>query len=296
MTTQASFPRFALVAGATGSLGRRVVAALRGRGVRVRLLSRRDSTTEALGGDGGIEGVRGDVLSPATLAGCCNDVDAVYSCVGASLDLYAWRDRASYSRVDAEGNIALAREAARAGVRRFAYVSVFATAGIEGTAYVRAHRAVEEALAFEGFERRILRPTGFYGFYDELVRLALRGLVPVVGDGKARTNPVDEGDLAAIVAGAFDSDVEVLEVGGPETWSRAEIASMAAAAAGGRVRFVRSPPAAWRLASRALRGIQPRLSELLEFAEAVSTHDAVAPARGTRLLGDYFREASARLR
>ena len=75
-----------LVAGATGSLGRRVVDRLRQRGVRVRVLSRRAGPSAAAG-DAGIEAFRGDVLVPASLAGSCDGVDAVISCLGASLDL-----------------------------------------------------------------------------------------------------------------------------------------------------------------------------------------------------------------
>jgi len=286
---------FVLVAGATGSLGRLVVDRLRGRGVRVRVLSRHAVATDSAGpaSDAGIEAFRGDVLDPASLVGSCDGVDAVISCVGASLDLYAWRDRLSYSLVDAGGNLALVEAARAAGVSRFAYVSVFATPGMEGTAYVKAHRAVEQALADSFFDRRIIRPTGFFGFLDELVRMARRGLAPVVGDGRARTNPVDESDLAEFVTDSFDSEDNLVEVGGPDVLTRAEIASLAAAAVGRRVRTVHSPPGAWLAASRVLSRLQPRLSELLEFAAVVSTTEAIAPRRGRRRLEDHFREVAA---
>jgi len=290
--------RFVLVAGATGALGRRVVDHLRRRGVRVRLLSRRAVHAGPPGpsGEAGIEAFRGDVLDPASLVGSCDGVDAVVSCVGASLDLYAWRDRKSYSLVDAGGNLALVEAARAAGVSRFAYVSVFATPGIEATAYVKAHRAVEQALADSFFDQRVIRPTGFFGFLDEFVRMARRGLAPVVGDGSARTNPVDELDLAEFVADSFDGEDSLVEVGGPDVFSRAEIASLAATAVARRVRVVHSPPGAWMAASRALARLQPRLSELLEFAAVVSTTEAIAPRRGRRRLEDHFREVAATMR
>lgn len=277
-----------LVAGATGSLGRHVVAVLRERGVRVRILSRRVQGAQR---DEGIEAACGDVLAPETLAGCLTGLDAVISCVGASLDLYAVKDRLSYSRVDAGGNLALIRAAAAAAVPRFTYVSVFSGPGIEQTAYVRAHREVDRALAASGFDYRIVRPTGFFAFLDELIRMARRGFVPIVGDGSARTNPIDERDLAAIVAGAFDEPDRIIDAGGPEVFSRREMAMLAAAATGRPARVVSSPPWAWRLASRALAPAQPRISELLEFAAAVSTSTIIAPARGRRRLEDHFREA-----
>jgi uncharacterized protein YbjT (DUF2867 family) len=298
MTTSGSSPRspsFVLVAGATGSLGRHVVDLLRVRGSRVRILSRRDRPEETAR-DGGIECFRADVLAPATLAGSCDGVDAVVSCLGASLDLYAWRDRLSYSRIDAEGNLALVEAARAAGVPMFAYVSVFANGPIEQTAYVRAHRAVERGLEATSMESRILRPTGFFGFLDELIRMAGRGLVPLIGDGTARTNPIDEAELAGFVVDSLIGTDRIVEAGGPDILSRAEIASLAAAAVGRTVRTVRSSPAAWLAGSRVLRRIQPRLSELLEFAAVVSTNDGIAPQRGRRRLEDHFRGVVAAAR
>lgn len=288
-----------LVAGATGSLGRHVVAELLARGERVRILSRRDpsdATSPFSAAAGRVEAVRGDVLDPPSLLPACAGVEAVVSCVGASLDLYAWRDRRSYTLVDGLGNLALLQAARTAGVGRFAYVSVFARGAIERTAYVRAHRRVEEALATSGLDWRAIRPTGFFGFLDELVRMAARGLLPVIGDGKARTNPVAEQDLAAFVASAFDRTERVTEIGGPDALSREEMALLAAHAVGRRARIVRSSPRAWLAGARLLARAQPRLSELFEFAAVVSTNDAVAEARGTRRLEDRFREVAAALR
>lgn len=285
--------RRVLVAGATGSLGRHVVTELVRRGVAVRALSRRANSNRAgIEGPGAVETFRGDVLDPSSLAGCCDGVDAVVSCIGGSLDLYAWRDRLPYSGVDTAGNLALLEAARRAGTGAFVYVSVFGVPAIEQTAYIRAHREVEKALAGSGLDHRIIRPTGFFGFLDEVLAMACRGFVPVIGDGSARTNPVDERDLAATVAGALDESAKVIEIGGPDVLSRAGIASLAAEASGRRVRVLRSSPRAWRTASASLRRLQPRLAELLEFAEAVSTHDAIAPVRGRRRLEDYFREAA----
>jgi uncharacterized protein YbjT (DUF2867 family) len=279
-------PTFVLVAGATGSLGRHVASLLRARGARVRILSRRDRPEETAR-DGGIESFRGDVLRPATLAGCCDGVDAVVSCLGASLDLYAWRDRLSYSRIDAEGNLALVETARAAAVPLFAYVSVFANGPIEQTAYVRAHRAVERGL--EGMDARIVRPTGFFSFLDEMIRMASRGVVPLIGDGRARTNPIDEAELAGFVVDSLAGSERIVEAGGPDVLSRAEIAALAAQAVGRRVRTIRSSPNAWLAGSRMLRRLQPRLSELLEFAAIVSTNDGIAPQRGRRRLEDHFR-------
>lgn len=288
-----------LVAGATGSLGRPVVRELVARGERVRILSRRGPAGAASAADAfgawaeGVEVARGDVLDPSSLLPACEGVRTVVSCVGASLDLYAWRDRRSYTLVDGLGNLALLQAARTAGATRFAYVSVAARAAVERTAYVRAHRRVEDALATSGLDWRVVRPTGFFGFLDELVRMAGRGVLPVIGDGSARTNPVAEEDLATFVASAFDRAERLVEVGGPDVFTREEMALLAARTLGRRARIVRSSPRAWLAASRLLARVQPRLSELLEFAAVVSTNDGIAEPRGTTRLEDHFRRVAS---
>jgi uncharacterized protein YbjT (DUF2867 family) len=286
-------PETVLVAGATGSLGREIVRVLAARGQRIRVLSRRPDAASAFPGIAGLESARGDVLDRRTLAGACDGVETVLSTVGASLDLYAWRDRLPYSQVDSGGNIALLDAARASGVRRFVYVSVLGAPGFEQTRYVQAHRAVERALEASGIEHRIVRPTGFFGFLDELLPMARRGFAPVIGDGSARTNPIDERDLAEIVAGAFDGSERVVAAGGPEVLERREIAGLAGEAAGRKVRIVRSPPAVWTGMSKLMGSLQPRLAELFEFAVCVATNDGIAPQLGRRRLLDHFREVVA---
>jgi uncharacterized protein YbjT (DUF2867 family) len=64
-----------LVTGATGQIGREVVAELRAAGHRVRALTRNPATAKL---PGGVELVRGDLAVPATLDNCAKDVEAVF--------------------------------------------------------------------------------------------------------------------------------------------------------------------------------------------------------------------------
>jgi uncharacterized protein YbjT (DUF2867 family) len=281
-----------LVAGAGGHLGRHVVRAFHGRGWRVRALTRRaDATPDALGAD---EVAHGDLLRPETLPAACAGVDLVFSCAGASLDVRALGDRRTFAEVDERGNLALLDAARRAGVGRFAYVSLACGPSLAHTEYARAHEAVVDALARSGVARTVVRPTGFFWIFEEILRMARSGRAGVVGDGSARTNPIHEADLADACADAVAAGVPELSVGGPEVLTREEIARLALAACGKSPRVAHVPPAVARTLAAVARPFHTRIAAVLEFGVAVGLVDVVAPRRGSRTLGAHFRELAAR--
>jgi uncharacterized protein YbjT (DUF2867 family) len=283
-----------LVAGATGQLGRQVAGELGRRGWRVRALARDPARLAALGlpAEGAI---CGDLADPASLRAACAGVDAVVSCAGASMRLGGLRDRRSFAEVDWRGNRALLDAARAAGVRRFVYVSVFGAERLRGTAYVDAHERFVDALAASGMDHAVVRPTGFFSFLGELVRMAAKGQGAVIGDGAARTNPVHEADVAGACADALAGSAREIAVGGPETFTRRELVELAFRAVGRAPRVMRVPPAAFRAAAALARPVNPRIAALLEFGTEVSLVDCVAPVRGTRRLDDHFRVAAAHI-
>lgn len=282
--------RTVLVAGARGALGRRVVAHLAERGVRVRALVRGDGG--GLPADVGVH--RGDALVAGSLRGACDGVDAVVSCVGASVlpGLKGW---APYSRVDLPANANLVECAVQAGVRRFVYLSTHHTPAMAGLDYVRAHEAVVDRLRASGLSWAVLRPTGYFSALALYVQMAAKGAVPVFGDGSARSNPVHDDDLAAACCDALDGGPAERTVGGPEVVSRLQMAELAFAAVGSPPRIRTAPLAAARVGSVLLRPFHPRMAHLMAFIGAISSQDVIADAVGTRTLGAFFREEAARL-
>ena len=107
-----------LVAGATGYLGHFVCRELRARGYFVRALVRSPHKLDRLW-DVTDEIVHGEVTKPETLNRVCENMDAVFSSVGITRQ----KDGLSFRDVDYQGNLNLLREARRAGVTRFVYVS-----------------------------------------------------------------------------------------------------------------------------------------------------------------------------
>ncbi len=280
-----------LLAGASGSLGQEVLRSLAERGHWVRTLSRGPRSAAMLFTG---EHVRADLTRPDSLTGTCQGVDLVFSCAGSSMRLDDFRDRRRYLDVDFIGNRNLLKEAEREGTPRFVYVSLHGGEKLRHNGYADAHERFVDALYASPVSSLVIRPTGFFSFFLQILRMAKRGRGVVIGDGSARANPIHEADLGDFSVDHLESEREELSVGGPEVFSRRGIVELALRVAG-RPERVRSVPE-WvaRAAATAARPLNPRLATLLAFGVEVSVTDVVAPAYGSRHLSDFFREAAAK--
>jgi uncharacterized protein YbjT (DUF2867 family) len=278
-----------LVAGAGGRLGRHLLKELAARGRGVRALTR-DPCTMA-GEDLDVFGC--DARSPETLKGACEGVAGVVSAMGASLALRYTPPGATYRDVDLRANLNLLAEAKRAGVGKFVYVSLYGAEALRGLAYVDAHEEFVAALKASGLDHAVVRPTGFFYVFEEIFKMAARGRAVLVGDGRARTNPVHERDVARACADALEADDAELSVGGPETYTRREVAELAFRALGRPPKLLSLPAGLVRALAAPVKLFDRRLHDLLEFGVAAGTTDLVAPTRGTRSLAEYFRRLAS---
>src|SRR5690348_4400648 len=120
-----------LVIGATGTVGREVVADLRDRGQRVRALSRTPEQARTLLGSG-VEVVRGDPTDGASLSNALDGVERVFLLTAVM----------SGRPPDA----AVCALAAQAGVRHIVRLSVLAAGGDDNDPVTGWHTAAENAI------------------------------------------------------------------------------------------------------------------------------------------------------
>ncbi len=214
-----------LVTGGTGFVGRSVVRALRAHGRDVRCLVRdpaRASALEALG----CELVQGDITDVESLGQAVAGCDVVVHLVA----IISGRAE-EFERVMSEGTRSLIAAAQAEGVRRFVHMSALGVS--EETKdlvpYYRAKWTMEKAVKESSLEYVILRPSFIFGpgggALAEFARIArLLPVIPVVGSGEQRLQPIFVDDVAAYV----DRSVElaeatgrIFELGGPEivTWN-----------------------------------------------------------------------------
>lgn len=281
-----------LVAGARGGVGRQVVKELIARNHNVRSLFRDKTRLDSFDGRPN-EIFVADARDRAALNNSCKNVEVVISTLGASLQLALTKDKGNYWAVDYQANKNLLEVAAQAGVRKFIYVSTFGAETMKGVAYFDAHAAFEQELKKSELDYAILRPTGIFYIFAEFIKLARRGIIPLIGDGSARTNPVAEADLARLCVDAIDANWKEQDIGGPENFTRREIAEMCFQALGKKPRFIRYPVGVIKTMIQPVRWFDRRLYEFLAFGVLVNTVDVIAPAMGTNKLENYLRHLTA---
>ena len=278
-----------LVAGASGGVGKAIIQELNHYQHHIRALVR----TQTKLNQHINEAVLADARDPVKLKGISDGMDVIISALGASLQLGRTESKANYWDVDYQANKNLLTEAKQAGVRKFIYVSVFKAQEVKGSAYFEAHAAFEEELKRSGLDYALIRPTGIYYIFEEFVKLARRGIIPLFGDGSAKTNPIDERDVARICVEAIDAPQNVYDIGGPEVFTRREISEMCFKALGKKPRFIKYPIGLMRLLIKPLKLFDQRLFDLMDFAILVNHTYAVAPGVGTSKLENYLKQLTA---
>lgn len=277
-----------LLAGATGMLGKYVLEDLNREGFSVKAIGRDRAKLDRLTDAAPI---CADFTSPVTLAGVCDGVDAVISCAGASMKMNSFGDRSTFYQIDYKGNSQLLAEAQRSRVKKFIYVSLCAGDRLRQTEYADAHERFVDRLSRSDLQYTIVRPTGFFGFHLEILKMARKGRGVLIGDGSCRTNPIHEADVARACVEALTWNETDRTIGGPEIFSRKETVELAFAVARHRPKMISMSPKLFRLLVKPLKLVNPRMHALMDFGVAVTQVDVLAPPYGKRTLREYFETA-----
>ncbi len=275
-----------LVTGATGFLGRRVVARLRSAGRRVRALVRPTSARRMEDAEG-LEIADGDLRTAGAVLAAVRGCAACIHLVG----IIRERGGATFRAVHVEGTEHVVAACLEAGVRRLVHASALGVGRGVDTPYFRTKEAAEARVRESGLDWTVLRPSVIHGpqgdFMVQMARMVARpGPVPLVGRGLQVVQPVWVEDVAAVAAGALDRPVTIgrtYDVAGPDVLTlRAFYRTLSRVLLGRRKRLLPLPRfavvgAAW-VASRVLAH-PPVTPDELRMLEAARPADAGALAR-----------------
>ena len=217
------------VFGGSGFLGRSVVRALAKRDYRIRVAVRRPELSGHLqpqGRVGQIHSVQANLRYPASVEAAMRDSHVAINLVGILTESGAQR----FDAVQAAGAEAVAKAAAAVGARMVQVSAIGADENSE-SAYARAKAAGEKAVLAALPSATIMRPSVIFGPEDQftnrfagLARIA--PMLPLIGGGETRMQPVYVGDVATAIADAVDGKARggaTYELGGPEVLSLREI-------------------------------------------------------------------------
>jgi uncharacterized protein YbjT (DUF2867 family) len=273
-----------LLAGSTGYLGNHIAKELHKRSFFFRAIAR---TPEKLEQNGikAAEILKAELTDPDSVKECCKDIDVVISTVGITRQ----KDGLTYMDVDYQANMNLLKEAKISGVKKFIYVSVLNGEKLRNLKICDAKEMFVEQLKKSGIDYCIVRPNGFFSDMSEFYNMAKRGRIYLFGNGELRANPIHGEDLAVVCVDAIDSSDKEIQIGGPETLTQNEIASIAFDILGEKPKITHIPD--WvRVAILKLVRLltESKVYGPIEFFMTVMSIDMLAPEYGKHTLKEYF--------
>jgi uncharacterized protein YbjT (DUF2867 family) len=218
------------VLGGSGFIGRYIVQRLAARGDVIPVGCRRAEEAKflkPLGDVGQIATLNltiGDErILPAFLAGN----DALVNCVG----ILRESGSQTFDRVHHTGPARLARLAREAGIERFVHISAIGADPRSSSAYARTKAAGEAAVRDAFPTVTILRPSVVFGaedqFFNRFATMAtISPVLPLIGGGHTRFQPVYVGDVADAVVKCLDDPAtagRTYELGGPKVYTFREL-------------------------------------------------------------------------
>ena len=215
-----------LITGATGNLGRLIIAGLIERGADPQSIVA-GARDVAKGADLGVRVVHLDYTDPASIAAALDGVDSVALVSGSEVGQRVAQHRAV---IDA---------AKDAGVSKLVYTSA-PKATTSDLVLAPEHKATEELIAASGLPAVILRNNWYTENYAaDLARASATGVLAAgVGEGRvASASRKDFADAAAVVLLEDGHIGEVYELGGDVAWNYGELAAAISEVTGRPVQY-----------------------------------------------------------
>ncbi len=211
------------VFGGGGFVGRHTVRALARKGYRIRVAVRMPHHVPELrvmGDVGQIELVQANIRNADSVARALEGADAVVNLVGV---LYQ-SGKQTFDALQSDGAGLIARLAAERGISRFIQVSAIGASGTSPSIYARSKAAGEAAVRASLPSAVILRPSIVFGpeddFFNRFAAMAaVSPVLPLIGGGETKFQPVYVGDVAEAIARALAGRAQAgaaYELGGPE--------------------------------------------------------------------------------
>jgi NADH dehydrogenase len=221
MTEILQTPKLVVVFGGSGFVGRHVVRALAKRGYRIRVPCRRPDLAghlQPLGNVGQIQPVQANVRMRWSVDRAVQGADHVINLVA----ILHETGRQKFSAVHDFGARAVA-EAARSVGAGLTHISALGADAQSESGYARTKALGEKAVLETIKDAVIFRPSinfgpedGFFNRFANMARFS--PVLPLIGGGETKFQPVYVGDVAEAVARSVEGKIEggrIYELGGP---------------------------------------------------------------------------------
>ncbi len=210
------------VFGGSGFIGRHVVHALAKRGYRIRVAVRRPDLAghlQPLGNVGQIQFIQANLRYRWSVERACEGADIVINLVG----ILAESGKQKFDAIQTYGAASIA-EAAKSAGAKLVHISSLSADSESLSSYAQSKAEGEKLVQKTIPDAIIMRPSIVFGpedgFFNMLATMAqLLPVLPAIGGGATKFQPVYVGDVAEAIALAVDGKAQsgaIYELGGPK--------------------------------------------------------------------------------
>ncbi|MBO0777927.1 MAG: complex I NDUFA9 subunit family protein [Ktedonobacteraceae bacterium] len=220
-----------LITGATGYIGRHLVARLVAQGERPRCLVRDVQRAANILPVDNVDLVQGDTTQAETLPSAVQGVDTIVHAAFVTADRKQ-RPGSNYEETNVHGTRKLVDAAQAAGVKRMIEISGLGTRPDKPGSYMQGRYLAEQAVIESGLDWTIIRPSVLFGkgapFIRGLVDLIHSApLVPLIGGGKVMFQPIYVEDVVSIIVQVLREPDrtanKIYTIGGPNYYSFTQV-------------------------------------------------------------------------
>ena len=220
-----------LITGATGYIGRHLVARLVENGERPRCLVRDPRRAAGLLPAENVEFVQGDTTQPATLEAAVRGIDTIVHTAFITAD-HKQSAGNQYEATNVQGTANLIKAAKDAGVKRIIEISGLGTKPDKPGSYMQGRYLAEKMLKESGLDWTIIQPSVLFGkdapFIKGLADLIRTSpVVPLIGGGKVMFQPIYVEDVVTVIIQVLDDPVrtngKTYTIGGPAYYSFTQV-------------------------------------------------------------------------
>ncbi len=216
-----------LLLGASGFVGSAILEELAKNYHQIQLRALLRPRKEPRGLYSEIETIPGDILNARDVEEAVRDCDVIINSVG----IIAQRGENTYENIHVKAVKYTVEAGKKFFLKKYVLVSALGTREDAPSIYHRTKFQGEELVRTSGNGFTIFRPSVIFGKKDRFVNLLARlvyrlPIVPVLGNGENKFQPIYVGDLARFVCISATSDVgrnEVVKVGGARIYTYNEI-------------------------------------------------------------------------
>ncbi|TAH37775.1 MAG: complex I NDUFA9 subunit family protein [Alphaproteobacteria bacterium] len=253
-----------VVFGGSGFIGRYVVKRLAALGAVIAVPTRNVEKAKFLrtfGDVGQIAPIACEISNEASLRAVIKNADAVINLPGILFE----SGKSKFDSVHHKIPMNIAAISRECGVKTLVHISAIGADENSNSAYARSKAKGERAVAREYSGAVILRPSIVFGPEDNFFNLfagmaQLFHMLPLIGGGQTKFQPVYVGDVADAVVAAIFNDAargKIYELGGPKIYTFAELMQIMLRQTGQKACLI-SVPFWWAKVKAAFLQLMPR--------------------------------------